>query len=164
MDFPLRSIAAGLLVVGLTAVVLTKARAGGDDYFPPVTDKVTADECGSCHMAYPPSMLPAASWRRMMGELGRHFGDNASVDAQTAAHITRYLVDHAADTGGSRYGRKLLQGVASGAAPQRISELPKWVREHDEVSPREWKQKDVGSKANCPACHVDANAGYFEDD
>ena len=46
----------------------------------------------------------------------------------------------------------------------RITELPKWVHEHDEVSDAEWRAKDVGSKANCPACHVDANKGYFEDD
>lgn len=164
MNIPVRSLVAGLLVIGLTAVVLTKARAGGDDYFPPVIDKVTIDECGSCHMAFPPGMLPAASWRRMMVELDDHFGDNASLDPQTAAHVTRYLVDNAADTGGRRYGRKLMKGVAAGASPQRITELPKWVREHDEVSRSEWQHKDVGSKANCPACHVDANEGYFEDD
>lgn len=164
MRFPIRLAAAGLVALGLTAVVLTKARAGGDDYFPPVSDRITADECGGCHMAFPPSMLPAASWQRMMRELDRHFGDDASVDAQTAAHITRYLVDHAADTGGRRFGRKLVRGVAEGASPQRITELPKWVSEHDEVSAREWRASDVGSKANCPACHVDANAGYFEDD
>jgi hypothetical protein len=164
MNLSIRSIAAGLLVVGLTAVVLTKARAGGDDYFPPVTDKVTADECGSCHMAFPPAMLPSASWRRMTTELEDHFGDNASVDADTAAHITRYLVDNASDTGGRYYGRKLMKGVSDGASPQRITELPKWVREHDEVPRSEWKQTDVGSKANCPACHVDASQGYFEDD
>ncbi|NMG75270.1 diheme cytochrome c [Aromatoleum diolicum] len=164
MNLPVRSIAAALLVIGLTAAVLDKARAGGDDYFPPVTHKLTTDECGSCHMAFPPAMLPAASWRRMMNELDQHFGDNASVDAETAASITRYLVANAADTGGRTYGRKLIRGVSNGAAPQRITELPKWVHEHDEVSPREWKQKDVGSKANCPACHVDAQLGYFEDD
>ncbi|MCK0505587.1 diheme cytochrome c [Aromatoleum anaerobium] len=164
MNIPVRPVVAGLLVIGLTAAVLTKARAGGDDYFPPVKDKLTVDECGSCHMAFPPAMLPAASWRRMMVELDDHFGDNASLDPQTAAHVTRYLVDNAADAGGRRYGRKLMKGVPAGASPQRITELPKWVREHDEVSRSEWQHKDVGSKANCLACHVDANDGYFEDD
>lgn len=164
MNIPIRSIAAGLLVVGLSAVILTKARAGGDDYFPPIKDKVTADECGSCHMAFPAAMLPAASWRRMMTELDNHFGDDATVAPETAARITAYLVDNAADTGGRGYGRKLMKGVARGASPQRITELPKWVHEHDEVAPSDWKHQDVGSKANCPACHVDAQLGYFEDD
>ncbi|MGE8357412.1 MAG: cytochrome C, partial [Microvirgula sp.] len=49
-------------------------------------------ECASCHMAYPPGMLPAASWRRMMGGLDRHFGENASLDAATRDDITAFLV------------------------------------------------------------------------
>lgn len=164
MNIPVRTVAAGLLVLGLSAAILTKARAGGDHYFPPVKNAVTADECGSCHMAFPAAMLPAPSWRRMMTELDNHFGDDASVDADTAATITRHLVDNAADTGGRGYGHKLMKGVRRGASPQRITELPKWVHEHDEVPPGDWKHKDVGSKANCPACHIDAQLGYFDDD
>ena len=69
---------------------------------------------------------------------------------------------NAGDAGG--YRRDILRGLPRGAAPQRITELPKWVHEHDEVSAAEWRAKDVGSKVNCPACHVDADKGYFEDD
>lgn len=79
------------------------------------------------HLAFAPSMLPASSWRRMMGELDHHFGDNASVDAATAKKITRYLVANAGDADGLRTSRKLLKGVNAGNAPQRITELPKWV-------------------------------------
>jgi len=38
------------------------------------------------------------------------------------------------------------------------------VHEHDEVPKADWTRKDVGSKANCGACHLDAQQGYFEDD
>jgi hypothetical protein len=107
-------------------------------------------------------MLPTASWKRMMADLQDHFGDDASLDADTTAAITRYLVANAGDAGG--YRRDILRGLPLGAAPQRITELPKWVHEHDEVSAAEWRAKDVGSKVNCPACHVDADKGYFEDD
>ena len=31
-------------------------------------------ECAACHTAYPPGLLPAASWQRLMGGLGKHFG------------------------------------------------------------------------------------------
>ena len=31
-------------------------------------------ECAACHLAYPPGLLPAASWQRLMGGLGKHFG------------------------------------------------------------------------------------------
>lgn len=158
----LRPLFMTLLAVSAAALVLGRAQAGDDEYFAPVTDPATLSECGSCHLAFPPSMLPAASWKRMMAELQDHFGDDASLDADTTAAITRYLVANAGDAGG--YRRDILRGLPRGAAPQRITELPKWVHEHDEVSEAEWRAKDVGSKANCPACHVDADKGYFEDD
>lgn len=162
MNLPVHPFAIGLLVVSAAALLLGRAQAGDDEYFPPVTDPTTLRECGSCHLAFPPSMLPAASWKRMMGDLQNHFGDDASVDAETAATISRYLVSHAGDAPGQQ--SRLLRGLPAGAAPLRITELPKWVREHREVSDREWNAKDVGSKANCLACHVDADKGYFEDD
>lgn len=31
-----------------------------------------AQECGSCHMAFAPALLPAPSWQRIMNGLGRH--------------------------------------------------------------------------------------------
>ena len=162
MNIPFRPLIMAVLAVSAAGLVFTRAQAGDDEYFPPVTDPATLSECGSCHLAFPPSMLPAASWKRMMAELRDHFGDDASLDADTTTAITRYLVANAGDAGG--YRRDILRGLPHGAAPQRITELPKWVHEHDEVAAAEWRAKDVGSKANCPACHVDADKGYFEDD
>ena len=31
-----------------------------------VTNPVYVEECGSCHMAYPPGLLPALSWQKIM--------------------------------------------------------------------------------------------------
>ncbi|MGB4466547.1 MAG: diheme cytochrome c [Azovibrio sp.] len=160
----IRPLLLGLAALGISAALYSRAQAGGEHYFPPVQDKTTLAECGSCHLAYPAAMLPAASWKKMMANLDPHFGDNASLDPQTTAAITRYLVDHAGDTGGSAYGRKLLRGVAAGDAPQRITTLPKWVKEHREVPKSDWARKEVGTKANCAACHQDAERGYFEED
>ena len=99
----------------------------------------------------------------MLGELDKHFGSDASVAPDTARHISRYLSENAADTGGERYGRKLMRGVSPLSAPLRITELPKWVREHDELPGKEWKRQDVRSKANCAACHVRAERGYYDE-
>ena len=99
----------------------------------------------------------------MMGDLKNHFGDDASVDAETAEKITRYLTENAGDTGGRRYGDKLLRGVSGANAPLRITELPKWVREHRKVPDWEWRHKEVRSRANCTACHVDAAKGYYDE-
>lgn len=163
MHIPYRPLILGTLVLGFSALVLSRAQAGGDHFFPPVTHAVVKEECGSCHMAFAPSMLPASSWQRMMGNLKNHFGDDASVDPKLAAEITAYLVANAGDQGGQRYGTKLLRGVAASAAPQRITELPKWVREHRKVTPQEWASKDVRTKANCTACHTQAERGFYED-
>ncbi|GAB3546882.1 cytochrome c [Noviherbaspirillum agri] len=160
---PLRPIAITLLVVAFSALLLQRARAGDGHYFAPVKDAVVKNECGSCHLAFAPSMLPARSWKRMMSDLGNHFGDDASVDASTAARITDYLVANAADMAGNRNSRKLMRGLSPDNAPLRITELPKWKSEHREVADWEWKQKDVGTKANCVACHVDAERGYYDD-
>lgn len=151
------------LSLTLVVLLLGQARADNGHYFPPVSNVLVKEECGSCHLAYPPSLLPAASWQRMMATLQDHFGEDATVDPVSTQKITAYLVDGAADRGGSRYGKRMLRGLASDAAPLRISELPRWIREHREVNPKEWRSKDVRSKANCAACHSDAAQGYFED-
>lgn len=163
MKFSSRPLVLGLLVLGFSAIVLGRAQAGGSHFYPPVADPLVKEECGSCHLAFSPAMLPASSWQRMMGGLKNHFGDDASLDAVATQRITDYLVANAADTGGRRYSDKLLRGVSLASAPQRITELPKWVKEHRKVPDWEWKHKDVRTRANCTACHADAERGYYED-
>lgn len=153
----------GGVVLAFSALVLSRAQAGDRHYFAPVSDTLVKEECGSCHLAFAPSMLPARSWQRMMGELKNHFGDNASLDAVTTEKIRRYLVANAGDAAGQRYGGKLLKGVAAEATPQRITELPKWLSEHRKVSAREWQHKDVRSKSNCLACHAAAEQGNYDE-
>jgi hypothetical protein len=163
MKIPFRPIAIGLLVGAFSALLLGRAQAGGSHYFPPVADPLVKEECGSCHLAFAPSMLPASAWKKMMGDLKNHFGDDASVDPARAAQITDYLVNNAADAAGRRYGEKLLRGVSATNPPLRITELPKWVKEHRKVPDWEWKHKEVRTRANCTACHADAEHGYYDD-
>src|SRR5262245_19523742 len=54
-------------------------------------------ECGSCHFAYQPGWLPERSWRRMMGSLNSHFGDNATLSQANHDAIMSYLAAGAAD-------------------------------------------------------------------
>lgn len=163
MKIPYRPLAIGAAILAFSGILLQRAQAGGGHYYPPVADPVVNEECGGCHLAFAPSMLPARSWIRMMGNLQDHFGDDASLSPETAERVRRYLVANAADSGGQRYSGKLLRGVAANAAPQRITELPKWVREHREVPDWEWKHKDVKTRANCVACHADAERGYYDE-
>lgn len=163
MTIPLRPLVLLVAASALSLVLFNRAQAGGKHFFSPVADPVVKEECGACHLPYAPSMLPARSWQRLMGQLDKHFGDDASLAPETAQRITDYLVANAADTGGERFGTRLLHGVGNESTPLRITELPRWMREHRKVSDQEWRSKKVGTKANCAACHTDAERGYYDE-
>jgi hypothetical protein len=121
-------------------------------------------ECGSCHMAYPPSLLPARSWEALMAGLADHFGDNAELPADSVAKIRDYLVTNAADHSNARRAFAFARAVPAGEAPLRITETPYFKRKHDEV-PLDVVRKipEIGSFSNCQACHRQANAGSFNE-
>ena len=119
---------------------------------PRETDKTWLEECGSCHLAYPPSMLTADNWRRMMNGLDKHFGANASLDAESAAKISAFL-ERNASTRGERNASSTL----------RITGTRWFVREHDEVAPATWRDPKVKSAANCSACHRGADRGQYDE-
>ncbi len=110
-------------------------------------------ECGSCHLAYPPNLLPAPAWRRMMAGLDQHFGTDASVDARAAAEIGAFLERNAGQ------GRK--RGSDSGTL--RITDTPWFKRKHDEVAASTWNSPQVKTAANCSACHRGAERGNFDE-
>ena len=114
---------------------------------------LVAQECGSCHVVYPPGLLPAASWQALMGGLARHFGSDASVDAPAAREIGAWLVAHAA--GGRRAGDV--------PPDHRITRSAWFVREHREVGSAVWARAAVRSAANCGACHGGAAQGDFDE-
>lgn len=123
------------------------------------------EECGNCHFAYPAYLLPADSWSRMMNGLEDHFGENAELDTQDQQAIEQYLVSNSADNG--RYANLRYAATIdhSRAAPLRITELPFFIREHDEVPQRMVEGNDqVGSFSQCDACHTDASRGRFDED
>jgi len=152
-----------MLAALVAALMLGATGARADERYTPVTDAVTKKECGACHMAFQPSMLPAKSWTRIMDGLTDHFGEDASLDAATVNHIKSYLVGNAADAGW--WGGKFMRGLGDDAAPLRITETPYWLREHNkEVPASAWRDPRVKSKANCIACHRAAEKGYYDDD
>jgi hypothetical protein len=129
----------------LAATLLTVqvAMAKGNLATPP--NEPWRAECGSCHVAYPPQLLPAQSWRRLMGGLDRHFGTDASVEAPLRAEITAYLERHAGS------GKR----VAGAGDTLRITQTPWFRREHDEVA--------LKNPADCAACHTTADQGDYRE-
>jgi len=169
MNYLLRGIGvlATVGTISLLAFSLPSAKAHGDDggdALPRLTHKNWQQECASCHIAYAPSFLPKASWRRMMGGLDNHFGENASLDPATQADILKFLEANSADATPSKMGRRVMQGMGAKDAPLRITETRWFVKKHDEVPRATWSRKSVGSAANCAACHRQAEKGVFDDD
>jgi len=169
MNYLLRgiSVLATVGTVSLLAFSLPSGEAhgdGGDNLLPRLTHKNWQQECASCHLAYSPTLLPRASWRRMMNGLDQHFGENASLDPVTQADILRFLEANATDSGNSRMGDKVMQRMGTDEAPLRITETRWFVRKHDEVPRATWSRKAVGSAANCAACHRQAEKGVFDED
>ena len=112
-----------------------------------------AAECGSCHLAYPPALLTAGDWRRIMAGLDDHFGSDAAVDAQKRQEITAYLERHAGNPG----------KLGSAGDPPRISATARFVRKHREVPAKLWHDPRVKSAGNCEACHRGAAEGRYSE-
>ena len=127
-----------------------------------VDNIVYVDECGSCHMAYPAQMLPSESWRKIMNGLDDHFDENAELDVESQKAIEEYL------QGSSEYGsgkyRKMFRNLGN-QSPLRITELPYFRHEHDEIPSRFLKDNDkLTSLSQCNACHRNAEKGWFDED
>lgn len=110
-------------------------------------------ECAACHVAYPPGMLPAASWQRIMNGLSNHFNTDASLDPETVKELSGWLAEHA-----GTYRR-----TQEAPPDDRITRSAWFVREHHEVPAAVWKRAAVRSASNCAACHTHANQGDFNE-
>ncbi|MFO1338998.1 MAG: diheme cytochrome c [Burkholderiaceae bacterium] len=142
--------ARGLVAAG--ALLAMAAAAWGDDHGPRVAaPPAYAQECGACHVPFPPRALPAASWQRLLADLPHHFGSDASMDAATTASLSAWLQANAAT------GRR-----AEDTPPQdRLTRSAWFVREHGEVPPALWRSAAVGKASHCAACHTRAAEGRF---
>jgi hypothetical protein len=112
-----------------------------------------AAECGSCHLAYPPALLSAGDWRRVMAGLDDHFGTDAAVDGKKGAEIKSFLERHAGNAA----------KLGSAGDPPRISTTARFVHEHHEVPAKLWRDPRVKSAANCEACHRGAAKGNYSE-
>ena len=161
-----------LLSLGITGVVMgdEDERSLGGWYkesrldVAPVNDTLYQSECGSCHFAYQPGLLPARSWEKLMGGLADHFGDNAELDAADHQHLLNLLKENAADKSKHKRSRHIAASIKEDEAPLRISDTLYFKRKHDEVPMRfVTGNKEVGSFSNCAACHTRAASGSYDE-
>jgi mono/diheme cytochrome c family protein len=142
------------LLVTLLVTVGAAAQADSRNVQPQTTLPAYQQECAACHMAYPPGLLPAASWTRLMGGLDKHYGTDASLDAATVTRISGWLTAHA-----GTYRR-----VSEAPPEDRITRSAWFERKHRGIDPQVWKHVSVKSAANCVACHAQAERGNFDED
>jgi len=116
------------------------------------SDSATAyrQECGACHAAFAPGLLPPASWSALMANLPRHFGTDASVDPATQKRLAAWLDS---------------QGAAGRARPEgdRITRSAWFRDEHSEFPADVWSRPSIKSPSNCGACHRGADSGVFDE-
>lgn len=130
----------------------------------PVTSSLYREECGSCHFAYQPGLLPEQSWIKVMAGLDDHFGDNAELNSDVHQQVLAYLASNSADKANERRSRKILRSISLASAPLRITETPYIKHEHDEIPGRYISGNDkVASLSNCDACHQKAALGSFSE-
>jgi mono/diheme cytochrome c family protein len=110
-------------------------------------------ECAACHVAYPPGMLPAASWQRVMNNLPHHYGTDASLDSATLKELGTWLNANAGT----------FRRVHEVPPQDRITRSTWFIRQHNEVSAATWKLPAVKSASNCIACHTTAEKGDFNE-
>lgn len=130
----------------------------------PVVNPLYREECGSCHFAFQPGLLPEKSWRKMMTELEDHFGDNAELDAETQKNLLNYLVANSADKSNYKRSKRIMGSLRQNEVPLRISDTLYFQRKHDEIPQRfVVDNKDVTSYSNCTACHKRAEGGSYNE-
>lgn len=133
----------------------------------PVFNKTYQAECGDCHFAYQPGLLPAKSWEKLLTAeaLPKHFGVNAEIEADKLKEIREYAIDNAADKSYYKRSRKIANGTANGDAPLRIIELRYIERTHKHIPEKMVKgNPGVKSLSFCDKCHTQAAQGVFDND
>jgi len=133
----------------------------------PVTDGVYNEECGACHFAYQPGLLPEASWEKLLTRqaLEKHFGENAELDEKVRQHILKLALANSADKSRYKRSKKVMVSLDDDKAPLRITEVPYIKRKHHDVREDVVKHsKKIKSMSLCNNCHKKAKHGIFDDD
>jgi hypothetical protein len=149
-----------LIIRLATVAALSLPFAAHADKMPLPADAPPAfkGECASCHLAFPPALLGADDWKRVMASLDKHYGDNASLDDKARQAIEDFLVRHAGKA--TKIGAG---GTANNGALPRMTATPWFKRKHHEVSATDWRHAKVKSPANCGACHTRATESSFRE-
>ena len=132
-------------------------------YLTPVNNETFKQECGACHFAYQPGLLPSGSWESILNNLPSHFGEEVSLDQESKQIIGEYLRTNAAENSSAKRARKIVSSL-NGQTPLRITETPYIQEKHHDLDASIFSRQSIGSFSNCIACHTKAEQGNYDDD
>ncbi len=150
-----------LLAVLATAAAATVALTAlpGRGAPPAALDPVFAEQCGACHLAFPPSLAPKSTWNGILADLEHHFGADATLSPGQVTQIRNWLGANAADHWDNLPSHVLRLPAADGS--RRITDAPGWRQRHHAIADTVFAAKPVYRRSNCIACHADAATGQF---
>ena len=130
----------------------------------PVNNQLYIKECGSCHFPYQPGLLPANAWNKMMANLDKHFGSDATLAPEDFQTLSKYLNDNSAEKN-MQYKRsnRIVSSIPAGQIPDSISTTPYIIKKHNELKKSMITQPEVKGLFNCMACHSTADKGSYSE-
>jgi hypothetical protein len=135
----------------------------GTRYLTPANNPNYLEQCGACHFAYQPELLPSGSWEKILAGLDDHFGEFIELDPDSKKIIGDYLKVNAAEHSSAKRAVKIMRSLGN-RTPLRITQIPYIQEKHHEISPEVFKRESIGSLSNCSACHKTAERGIYDDD
>jgi len=128
-------------------------------------DPTYTKECGECHTAYPPFLLPEESWRRVMSGLDNHFGEEiteANITKLQQKSILSFLKKNSAETSTREVSVGIMKSIGE-RRPKAITKTPYWRERHKGIPKSAFEDESIKDKSNCKACHRDFEYGNLDD-
>jgi hypothetical protein len=146
----------------LMSSLFAESYSSGRTDVAPVNNQLYIKECGSCHFPYQPGLLPSNSWNKMMANLDKHFGTDATLADEDFVTLSKYLNDNSAEKN-MNYKRssRIVSSLLPGQVADSISTTPYMIKKHREIRKDLITQADVKGLFNCIACHKTADKGIY---
>jgi hypothetical protein len=140
--------------------------------FAPAADAKYQSECGACHFAFLPGLLPARSWDALLKKPDEHFGETLSLDPEMLRHIRDYLTANAGDRSDFTGPKQFFHRMSDESTPLRITSLRMFKHYHSSVlfkmglapglnNVRDFTPQARKALLDCSSCHDKAAAGSF---
>jgi hypothetical protein len=130
---------------------------------PAVDNPTYRENCGACHFALQPALLPSRSWQLLLAGTQDHFGQSVDLEAEQLAEVEAYLSANAAEYTSGKLAQEIVDSIGS-STPLRVTDVPLIRHEHRRIDAAVFQRPSVAGRADCRACHPGADDGIYDDD